>query len=438
MKVVLVSTYDVEGGAARAAYRLHQGLRQIGQDALMLSKHKTSSDTAIRKISDSSVGRVDRLDQLQAIQDEYINANRTNLSNTIFSLPYPGFDLSQIACVREADIINLHWIAYFQSPITLKKLISLGKPIVWTLHDMWAFTGGCHYSSGCVKYEDDCVSCPQLLDDPFNIAASVLKDKIECLAGANLTIVAPSQWLATCARRSQLFKQHPIHIIPYGLETDVFTPQPKLYAKQQLGIDASKTTLLFGATAATELRKGFAELVESMQYCLEDLKFRRLVEEGLIEIICFGYPSQLLELLTIPVRSLGIVTSDCELRTIYSAADCFILPSLEDNLPNTMMEAMSCGTPVIAFDSGGIPDMVKDGVTGRLVLHKDTRKLAYAILDCVFDLSTYQQMGIACRQVIEDKYTISVQAKQYLTLFQKLLNSCAETGVPLMPNVSTN
>ncbi|NJN85117.1 MAG: glycosyltransferase [Leptolyngbyaceae cyanobacterium SL_7_1] len=438
MKVILISTYDVEGGAARAAHRLHQGLRQIGQDVLMLSRYKVSSDDTIGRINPLLGVGIDRLEQLQAIQDEYINANRTNLSNTLFSLPYPGFDLSQLACVQEADIINLHWVAYFQSPHTIKKLLDLGKPIVWTLHDMWAFTGGCHYSSGCTKYKDDCGSCPQLLSDPFNIAALVLKDKIESILGENLTIVTPSRWLADCARESRLFKHNSIHVIPYGIEADVFTPLPKPDAKQQLGIDSNKITLLFGAGTGVELRKGFAELVEAVQYCLENLKFQQLVVDGLIEILCFGYPSQLLDLLAIPVRSLGVVTSDHQLRTIYSAADYFILPSLEDNLPNTMMEAMSCGTPVIAFDSGGIPDMVENGITGRLVPTKDTRKLAHAILDCVFDLTDRQRMSIACREVIGNKYSISVQAERYVSLFQKLLEPRTETSTPLMPNISTN
>lgn len=424
MNIVQVNTYDIQGGAARAAYRLHKGLLLTGQESLLLSRYKVSSDSTVLQVIDEN--QQDDFDSLSlsTIQSHYINNNRTSLTNTLFSLPYPGFDLSHHPAVLKADVINLHWVAAFQSPITLKKLFDLDKPVVWTLHDMWAFTGGCHYSAGCDKYQQECVDCPQLADDPYHLAKVILEDKLNLFANANLTLVTPSQWLAECVSQSKLFQGNRVEVIPYSLEIeDVFVPIAKPKAKQIFGINPQTITLLFGAGTATEERKGFAHLVEAIQHCLKSSQFQTLVAEGQIEILCFGYPSELIYSLGVPVRSLGSIDSDFRLSQAYSAADLFILPSLEDNLPNTMLEAMSCGTPVIGFDVGGIPDLVKDYTTGRLVPLKNTQQMAEAILDCIFDPELRQRMSHHCRQLLEANHSITTQAKRYLDLYQDLVDS---------------
>lgn len=428
MKIVQINTSDNQGGAARAAYRLHKGLRHIGQDSRMLCRQKILSDLTTEFVqaerSSSPVLQDSRETGLAAIQSHYINTRRTPLSNTLFSLPYPGLDLSQLPQVRQADIINLHWVAAFQSPVTIRRLLELGKPVVWTLHDMWAFTGGCHYSAECDKYQTDCSACPQLFDDSYDLAAMILQDKLNCFADYKFTVVTPSEWLADCARRSQLFSHQRIEVIPYSLEVeDIFTPGDKAEAKQQLGIDADTVTLLFGAETAVEARKGFAELVEAMEHCLTDENFCQWVAAGKVKVLCFGQPSELLTSLAVPVQSVGSIASDKRLSQIYAAADLFVLPSLEDNFPNTMLEAMSCGTPVVGFAVGGIPDLVKDWVTGRTVPAQDTQKLAQAILDCIFDSNQRQQMGQASRQLMEQQYSIEKQAQRYLELYQDLRGS---------------
>ena len=250
MNITLISTNDIQGGAARATYRLHKGLIQIGQNVTMLSRKKASDDDHVYQIEaiapDDSVAL--REITFDVIQKQAINAHRSDLSNTIFLIPYPGIDLSQVPTVQEADVINLHWVARFQSPSTLNRLLQLGKPVVWTLHDMWALTGGCHYSAGCCKYQNDCGDCLQLTHDPSRLAAAVLADKVKHLQGfTNLTLATPSQWLADCVRESHVFQDFRVEVIPYGLETDVFVPIPKAIAKETLGISPDVTTLLFGA-----------------------------------------------------------------------------------------------------------------------------------------------------------------------------------------------
>lgn len=424
MKAALINTYDILGGAARAAYRLHKGLqREIGSQLIVL--HKYSEDSSVLRCC-GALG-TDELDRVNftAIQDQYINNNRTAISNSWFSLPYPGYDLSLMPEVQNADIINLHWVALYQSPITLQKLFGLGKPVVWTLHDLSAFTGGCHYSAGCHKYRKDCSPCPQLAEDPFGLPGRVLKDKLELFKGANLTLVTPSQWLSECAKESNIFNKLRIATIPNSLDTDLFIPLSKETARNNLGLPREGLILLFGSENGNERRKGFKELSFALRTCIESVEFTNLINSNKITFTCFGQPSRELEYLGIKVIQLGYLDTDEQVRDAYCAADIFVLPSLEDNLPNTLLESMSCGTPVIAFNVGGMPDVIVDDQTGRLVTCGDTGALAGAILSLVFDQEKRDRIGRNCRVLMKDKYSLQVQARSYIQLYADLLKGSA-------------
>ena len=422
MKILQISTCDINGGAARATYRLHQGLREIGQDCRMLVRHKESQDDTVVLVDAEERPENPNEDFFLSdiIQPYYIDSNQTELSNTLFSLSYPGYDLSELPVVQSADIVNLHWVAQYQSLVTLHRLFALGKPVVWTLHDQWAFTGGCHYSAGCEKYQSDCVECPQLGDDPFNLPAAILKDKLEIFKDADLTIVTPSRWMAECARRSRLFKDLKIEVIPNSLETDIYIPLPKPEAKEEIGISPEAITMLFGAIDGSEKRKGFFELVNAIKFCLNEDVFQKLLQDDKIRLICFGRPSHELESIGIPFVALGHLDSDEKIRSAYSAADIFLLPSLEDNLPNTILESMSCGTPVVAFDVGGLPDMVINGVTGQLVSLSDSRKMGETIIDLIQKPDLRKSMGKEGRKRAEKEYSLKVQAERYSDLYKEL------------------
>ena len=422
MKVLQISTCDINGGAAKAAYRLHRGLQENGHDCRMLVRDKRSQDDTVVSVDTEERAENPNEDFFLSdiIQPYYIDSNQTALSNTLFSLSYPGYDLSELPVVQSADIVNLHWVTQYQSLVTLQRLFALGKPVVWTLHDQWAFTGGCHYSAGCEKYQTDCVECPQLSDDPFNLPAAILKDKLEIFKDADLTIVTPSRWMAECARMSRLFKDLKVEVIPNSLETDIYTPLSKSEAKEEIGISPEAFTMLFGAIDGSEKRKGFFELANAIKFCLNEDVFQKLLQDDKIRLICFGKSSHELESIGIPFVALGHLDADEKIKSVYSAADIFLLPSLEDNLPNTILESMSCGTPVVAFDVGGLPDMVTNGVTGQLVPLSDTQKMGETIIDLIQKPDLRESMGKAGRKRAEQEYSLSVQAGRYFDLYKEL------------------
>ena len=423
MKILHISTYDIKGGAARATERLHRGLRELGEDSQILVRDKKSDDPAVIASGweNSQVPGEKQFILNTAVQTYYIDNHRTDLSDTFFSLGYPGCDISQMNIVQDADMINLHWVAAYQSPMTLHKLFLLGKPVVWTLHDQWPFTGGCHYTAGCEKYRTDCSRCPQLSNDTFSLPAAVLKDKIALFKSSGLTIVSPSRWLATCAGRSRLFKDLRIEVIPNSVETDVFAPIPKAAACRSLGLSPNTLFMLFASEHGNEKRKGFKELIAAIKCCSENDDFRSLTKSNKVKLVSFGYFHDEMDSAGIPLEALGYLNSNEKIAMAYCASDFLVLPSLEDNLPNTMLEAMSCGRPVLAFNVGGIPDAIKGGITGELIPSGSVRKMADAILSLLFDDKARKKMQQNCRELVLEKFSLDIQARQYLALYNTLI-----------------
>ena len=320
LNICLLSTNDVSGGAAKAAYRLHRGLRLWNNNSVMLVRNKKSADEQVSALR-TLHGREEAEEKIfSAIRSELINQNRTDISDTIFSLPYPGYDVLNTDVVRDADVINLHWVNYFQSVESIGSLLSLHKPVVWTLHDQWAFTGGCHYSAGCEKYTQRCEQCPQLLDDSSRLPELVLKNKLNYFDNS-LAIVSPSNWLAGCARKSTLFKNCRVEVIPNGLDLDTFKPTAKNQAKRNLNINTDTTTILFGAASHAKKRKGFPQLCKAFDFCRKNEKFAELIRTGKIRIITFGTSNSPLRRIEIPALSLGYIDSDEKLALVYSASD---------------------------------------------------------------------------------------------------------------------
>ncbi len=430
MKIAQVSTYDISGGAAIASHRLHQGMVALGQDSTLLVRWKASDDASVQSVSTQNTEVALNEPTWATIQQRYLNQNRTARSKTYFSFSYPGFDLSRLNSVTQADIINLHWVAAFQSPTTLAKLLTLGKPVVWTLHDMAPFTGGCHYTAGCNGFEQSCAQCPQLRDDPFALPAATLQDKLEQVSRfRNLTIVAPSRWLADCARHSRVFQQCRVEVIPYALNTELFAPIPKADAKRQLGIAPHTFTLV--AQSTPEPRKGFADLLATLRQCAQHPDMAQLIARKAITLLIYGRPCPELEQFPIPHRHLGWKPTPADLIETYSAADVLVLPSFEDNLPNVMLEAMSCGTPVLAFDVGGMPDAIQHQQTGWLIPFGNFEQLGQQIIHCAINPAQCEAMQETCRQHMVLNYAAPLESKRYLELYSDLkCHAPPSPGVP--------
>ena len=431
MRIVHLSTTDNRGGAARSASRLHQGLRDAGVESSMLVKHKFSNDDHVTEVSAEKCGsKGEAGHRWESIEKLFIQDHRTGLSNTHFSLPAQGYDLSRHPLVKRADIIHLHWVSGLLCPPSVAALQHLGKPLVWTLHDQRPFTGGCHFSAGCRQFEIDCTKCPQLSRDRFGLTSAALADSIDLIDARAVTVVSPSRWLADCARRSTLFRNSRTEVIPGGVDTNVFRPIDRGAACAAWKLDPCVTYLLFGAFDWTEKRKGFAVLTLALEECMRDGAFSQRVKDRQVAFLCFGQTSPEIEALGLPVKFLGRISSDEQLAAVYSAAAAVLLPSLEDNLPNVLIEAMCCGTTVVAHRIGGVPDVVEHDVTGLLVPAGDARQFAEAIRILANDPRQREILRANCRRIIAPLYSLPVQARRHLDLYGELMNGQNPSTLP--------
>jgi glycosyltransferase involved in cell wall biosynthesis len=319
-----------------------------------------------------------------------------------------------IAQLPSADVINLHWIRRF---IDLRAFFSaVSVPVVWTLHDMNAFTGGCHYDEDCGKYIKNCGACPQLgSNNDRDLSRKIWKRKEEAyshISPGQMHIVALCRWMKREVERSSLLGRFPVTIIPNGVDTDQFSPRDGLSMRRALGIPESAKVLLFVAQSTTNRRKGFGLLKKTLQGLQKRRSDLFLLSVGAFDAEMDRSANQL---------HLGRIQSDRLLSSIYSAADVFVIPSLQDNLPNTVLEAMACGTPVVGFDTGGIPDMVRPGETGWLAEVGDVRALREATEQALSDDGARARIGHQCRSVVEEEYTLEIQAERYRRLYEDVL-----------------
>jgi len=417
MNIAIVSSFESYGGAALAAHRLYLGLQDRGAVVTMLVNNKQSDDPAVCR---ARAGGADlKADEtfLWRVFNSLIKNQRSDMSNTRFALPYPGLDLSRCELLAQADVINLHWVSGFLSSESVAGILALNKPVVWTLHDENPFTGGCHFSAGCEKYRVDCRDCPQLLNHHHQLPAHVLQAKRQLWQG-NLTLVTPSRWLADNAAQSAVFKGFPVQAIPNSVDINVFKPRDKRETRARLKIDPQSVCILYGAEE--DKRKGVAELQRALSRALDNRDVRLLAERGGLRLLSFGDSRWCLQHPSIPASNFGFVDTEEKLADIFAAADFFVLPTLEDNLPNTALESLACGTPVVAYATGGIPDVVQEGINGRLVPRGDVQRLAAVVTDLALQPSHGHEFASACRETILSRFKLLDQASAYLHVFARL------------------
>ncbi|HNY64285.1 MAG TPA: glycosyltransferase family 4 protein [Deltaproteobacteria bacterium] len=417
MRILQVNTTDIMGGAARAAYRLNLGLRALGQQSGMFVARRAGTDPEVVLFTPpSSLGEriVPRLRGVSVYLD-YARYNRSRPSGyELFRTDrnqYTGTVLKQLP---SCDVMNLHWIADFIDYASFFSGIPNHIPLVWTLHDMNPFTGGCHYDAGCGCFRASCGQCPQLgSSSPRDLSERTWRRKREVfgrISPQRLHIVTPSRWLAQEVRNSSLMSRFPVSVIPNSLDTDAFSPLDKVMARTALGLPLDARAVLFISESTTKERKGFVYLAQALS-ALADLPGIHLVSLGR------GMPSVDT---SIPHLHLGSLDSDRLLALAYSAADLFVIPSLQDNLPNTVLESFACGTPVVGFDVGGIPDMVRPGETGMLTPLRDSAGLGNAIRSLLLNPALRAGLSANCRRVAVEEYSPAVQAQRYLDLYRSL------------------
>ena len=414
MKSLIINTKDIQSGSARAAHRLHCGLIEAGINSQMLVQQKSSDESAVlppkTKLQKAIAKLKPTLDALPL--SLYSQRERTPYSVQWF----PDSVTSRIKQI-DPDIVNLHWINW--GFVQIETLAKLNKPLVWTLHDMWAFTGGCHYNRECDRYNSSCGACPQLQSNKEkDLSRWIWQRKAKAWQNLNLTIVTPSHWLAECARASSLFRDYPIKVIPNGIDIQRYKPLDRPLVKELLGLPPNKQLILFGAVSATsDTRKGFHLLIPALQ------KLGHSALRERVELVVFGssQPKDTPDF-GLNVRYLGRLNDDISLALLYAAADIFIAPSIQDNLPNTIMEALACGTPCVAFDVGGIPDMIEHQKNGYLARPFEVEDLTRGILWLLENGDRYSQLANRARQKVEQEFTVRIQSQKYLNLYQQMLS----------------
>lgn len=406
---LLVSTSDILGGAARAAYRLHKGLRSIGIDSEMLSFNTASRDPSVHKLSHRLAVQQTKLSTWLDKQPLQLYPDRQQ--DSYWSLNWFYNSLSKQINGFVKNIVHLHWIGNGFVPIPSLKHVHY--PLVWTLHDMWTFTGGCHYTNGCLRYRDQCGKCPQLgSDNQHDLSWFTLQRKKFNWKDINLTVVTPSRWLADHACSSMLLRDTRIEVIPNGLDLQEYKMFDKSFARQVFNLPLDKKLILAGAhEGLRDKRKG----VQYLQPALQKL------DDDEVELVVIGTanPNNALDFGR-KTHYIGYLHDDKSLALAYSAADIFVAPSLQDNLPNTIMESMACGTPVVAFNIGGIPEMIEHQQTGYLAQAFDVNDLLYGMQ---WTLEQASNLKHPARDYVEAHYELTAISQRYRDLYMEVLNA---------------
>jgi glycosyltransferase involved in cell wall biosynthesis len=412
MTVLHLATHDTIGGAARAAYRQHKALQRSGIDSRMWVNVKMTSDSTVEVWRPP---RTMRHRMFRTLRRHYLKALLPKqMSRQPFSDDRSQYAGSESEHLPPHDVINLHWAAGFVNQPTLFRACEPETPVVVTMHDMNAFTGGCHYDMGCGRFADKCGRCPQLRSNKENdLSRSIWRRKYDSYAArssSKLHFVANSKWLAGQAARSSLLRSRPVSVIHYGLDTEIFRPFNRAHARQALGIPDGSRVLMFAADSVDDERKGGRYVREALA---------RLETPVFLLTAGRGQPPALDK---VQGLHLGVVESEHLMALAYNAAEVFLMPSVQEAFGQTALEAAACGTPVVAFEEGGIPEVVIHEDTGLLCSARDALDLAQAVDRLLSDNVLRRRLGANARAHVEAKFTYQICAGRYVRLYEDLLN----------------
>lgn len=410
MRPLLLSYSDIEGGAARAAYRLHQSLLNQGIDSRMRVRSARSGEWQI----EGPAGRLAKLtNSLRTPAGSLLTRWQSSTNHNLRSINGLPSRWSTAINASKFDVVNLHWVA--GEALSIEDIGRIGKPIVWTLHDMWPFSGAEHYGP-----DDDGARWREGYSAANRPAGSHGLDLDRWVWWRKgrvwrrpMHIVAPSRWLAQCAKESALFAGWPVTVIPNPLDTATYRPHQRRMARELLGLPQDREIVLFGAIGgSSDPRKGHDLLARA----LGRVAASRIAERMLCVVFGQAEPKRSAEL-PLPTRWLGHLHDDLSLALLYSAADVMVVPSRQENLPQTATEAQACGCPVVAFNCTGLPDAVVHEQTGYLAAAHDPDALAEGILWLLRDEALRHRVGDAARERAVRLWSAQTIAERYLEAF---------------------
>ncbi len=419
LNVVHLNTYDGNGGAGRACLRLNLALNaETGVDSKVIVFYKFGQNPAVKTFTDNTLKRT--YAAFTIIAERLLAKRYLKPTKIPFSFTWFGQSVVHHPDVLAADVIHLHWVNHsFLNPKHLAELAKLNKPIVWTFHDSNAFTGGCHVRYTCDHFEAECGNCPVLVDaGPHDISHKIWQQKSEAYQVLNFQIIAPSSWMKSSVLRSSLMIGKQIQIIPNTLETNVFQPQNQEQARKKLNLPLDKFIFLTGfMPSKKDSHKGAAYLLES----LELLAAKNSIDTNEIELVIFGNRNtEDVPVFPFETTFLGTIADDKKLAACFAAADAFLIPSLEDNLPYTVMESLACGTPVVAFKTGGIPDMVTHLHNGFLAEYRSAASFC-AGMEWIKNYPVKEALRQNARETVLEKFSEKVIAQKHLELYKSLI-----------------
>lgn len=402
-----------------AVTKLHRALLKQGVDSRVLTLSNKDGIENVRELSFYGAARV--CHSLHARITSKLVYQRYDMNKGVpFWLGNVGYNITGDEWIKEADIIHLHWVSgNFLSFKNINQLLKLNKPIVWTLHDSWPLTGGCHVRLGCERFRKGCGECPVLKsDDAHDVSYQVMKAKKRLFLKQNLIFIAPSTWMYENIKSSTIFNEIMAYHIPNGLDTTIFKKYEKNEVETNLEyIQTGKINILFGATAALEtVYKGYNFLKEAL------LIIKKNHSEIAQKIVLhfFGCDSvEDEELSTFQVKCWGTVKDPKRLAYIYNLADLYAFPSIDDNLPSTVMESLACATPLVTFETGGIPDMVIHKENGYVAKYKDVEDFARGIL-WTLEHNTHNELGGYGEEFVETHYNEALITRQHIELYNHL------------------
>ena len=417
MRVLIVNTSERTGGAAVAASRLMNALNNHGLKAKMLVRDKQSDHLTVAALP------TQKRMQLRFLWERFViwlhlKFDRTHLFEV--DIANCGADITQLREFQEADIIHLHWVN--QGMLSLKgirKILDSGKPVVWTMHDIWPATAVCHVTLDCRHFEQQCGHCRLLPDggSTTDLSASVWNQKQKILNEHHISFVACSKWLEGEANKSALLQGQHICNIPNPIDTHIYHPQNKQQARQSLGVPTDKRIILFVSQRVTDDRKGMAYFTAAINKLAEQHPETR---ENTVIAILGGHSEDVVPHLALPAYPLGYVNDEKRIIDVYNAADVFVLPSLEDNLPNTIMEAMACGVPCVGFRVGGIPEMIDHQQNGYVARFCDVDDLAVGI-NWVLSNTDYAQLSQQAVHHVSMNYSQHSVASRYIEVYNQAM-----------------